>query len=203
MFETYNNQTNTYNRYIHIPEMEDELEKLEKISNRIHYKNFDDLPEGKQLDDLNVTIDDAKSLEKLFADNPFFKLEEPLDIMRRTLFLYACGLSGDLEGIEYLVRRGAEINRCDLSGENALMYVIQNLNMPTEMKLKAVQLLIDKGIDINWNNIRFETPLMMALNCMEIEVANLLADNGGYILRPPARETNKKENKEGDKEEKN
>lgn len=203
MIRQFNQTDGSYTNYIPLAEMEDELEKLKQISNRIHYKNFDDLPEGKQLENLNVTIDDAKSLEKMFADNPFFKLEEPLDIMRRTLFLYACGMSGDLEGIEYLVRRGAEINRCDLSGENALMYVIQNLNMTTEMKLKAVQLLIDKGIDINWNNIRFETPLMMALNCMEIEVANLLADNGGYILRPPARETNKKENKEGDKEEKN
>ena len=49
-------------------------------------------------------------------------------------------------------------------GENALMYIIQNPNMPTEEKLKAVQLLIDHGIDVNWLNSRFETPLMMALN---------------------------------------
>ena len=32
-------------------------------------------------------------------------------------------------------------------GENALMYIIQNPNMPTEEKLKDVQLLIDHGID--------------------------------------------------------
>ncbi len=199
MIRQFNQTDGSYTNYIPLAEMENELEKLKQISNRIHYKNFDDLPEGKQLEDLNVTIDDAKSLEKLFADNLFFKLEEPLDIMRRTLFLYACGMSGYLEGIEYLVRRGAEINRCDLSGENALMYVIQNLNMSTEMKLKAVQLLIDKGIDINWNNIRFETPLMMALNCMEIEVANLLADNGGIVYKPPFRpkeQNTEEENKE-------
>ena len=33
-----------------------------------------------------------------------------------------------------------------------------------------------------------ETPLMSALNHLEFDVASLLLDNGGYILRPPAQE---------------
>ena len=40
-------------------------------------------------------------------------------------------------------------------------------------EIEAVQLLIDHGIDVNWLNSRFETPLMMALNQIEIEVADL------------------------------
>lgn len=187
MLKTYNKENNTYTRYVHISEIEAALEKMKKISSRVQYKSFNDIPDGKQVEEYHLIIDDAKSLEKMFADNPAFKLEEPVDNMRRTLFLVACGMSEDTEGIEYLINKGAEINRNDLMGENALMYVIQNQNMPTEEKLKAVQLLIDHGIDVNWINTRFETPLMMALNQIEIEVAELLIDNGGIVYQPPKR----------------
>ena len=199
MFKTYDKQNNTYTRYIHISKIEAALEKMKKISSRVQYKSIDDIPEGNQIKDYHITIDDAKSLEKLFADNPAFKLEAPMDTMRRTILLVACGMSEDTEGIEYLINKGAEINRNDVLGENALMYVIQNPNMPTEEKLKAVQLLIDHGIDVNWINTRFETPLMMALNQIEIEVADLLIDNGGIVYKPPFRqqeENTEEENKE-------
>lgn len=165
----------------------------------MEYRPFDEIPNRNQIEDYHVTIDDANSLERMFADNPAFKLEHPMDIMRRTILLVACGMSEDTEGIEYLINKGAEINRNDLMGENALMYVIQNPNMPTEEKLKAVQLLIDHGIDVNWLNSRFETPLMMALNQIEIEVAKLLIDNGGIVYQPPKRPKEpdtKEENKE-------
>lgn len=185
MLKTYDKQNNTYTRYIHISEIESALEKMKKISSRVQYKSIDDIPDGNQVEDYHLTIDDAKSLENMFANNPTFKLESPMDTMRRTIFLVACGMSEDTEGIEYLINKGAEINRNDLLGENALMYVIQNSNMPTEEKLKAVQLLIDHGIDVNWINTRFETPLMMALNQIEIEVADLLIDNGGIVYKPP------------------
>lgn len=59
--------------------------------------------------------------------------------------------------------------------------------MPTDMKLKAVQLLIDHGIDINWVNSHCETALTMALNQIEIEVAELLIDNGGVVYQPSIR----------------
>ncbi|MBQ8677174.1 MAG: ankyrin repeat domain-containing protein [Alphaproteobacteria bacterium] len=199
MFKTYNKENNTYSRYIHISEIEATLEKMKKISSRVQYKSIDDIPDGNQVEDYHLTIDDAKSLEKMFADNPAFKLESPMDTMRRTILLIACGMSEDTEGIEYLINKGAEINRNDLFGENALMYIIQNPNMPMEEKLKAVQLLIDHGIDVNWINTHFETPLMMALNQIEIEVADLLIDNGGIVYKPPFRpqeQNTEEENKE-------
>ena len=68
-----------------------------------------------------------------------------------------------------------------------------------EEKLKAVQLLIDHGIDVNWLNSRFETALMMALNQIEIEVAEVLIDNGGIVYQPPKRpkeQNTEEENKE-------
>lgn len=187
MLKTYNKENNTYSRYFHVSEIEAALEKIKQISSRVEYKPFDEIPDKNQLEDYHVTIDDANSLEKMLADNPSFKLESPMDIMRRTILLIACGMSEDTEGIEYLISRGAEINRNDMIGENALMYVIQNQNMPTEEKLKAVQLLIDHGIDVNWANSHCETALMMALNQIEIEVAELLIDNGGVVYLPPRR----------------
>ena len=199
MLKTYDKQNNTYTRYIHISEIEAALEKMKKISSRVQYKSIDDIPDGNQVEDYHLTIDDAKSLEKMFADNPDFKLESPMDTMRRTILLIACGMSEDTEGIEYLINKGAEINRNDVLGENALMYIIQNPNMPTEEKLKAVQLLIDHGIDVNWINTRFETPLMMSLNQIEIEVAELLIENGGIVYKLPFRqqeENTEEENKE-------
>ena len=66
--------------------------------------------------------------------------------------------------------------------------LILNEDMAEEDKVKAAQMLIDKGIDVNRPNIRLETPLMSALNHLEFDVASLLIDNGGYILRPPAQE---------------
>ena len=56
--------------------------------------------------------------------------------------------------------------------------------MTTDMKIKTIKLLIDKGVDINWINTRFETPLMMALNQIEIEIAEFLIDNGAVVFRP-------------------
>lgn len=187
MLKTYNKENNTYSRYFHVSEIEAALEKMKAISSCKEYKPFDEIPDRNQLEDYHVTIDDANSLERMFADNPSFKLESPMDVMRRTILLISCGMSEDTEGIEYLINKGAEVNRNDLFGENALMYVVQNQNMPTEEKLKAVQLLIDHGIDVNWANSHCETALMMALNQIEIEVAELLIDNGRVVYLPPRR----------------
>lgn len=185
MLKTYNQNTDTYSRYIHKSEIEATLEKMKAISSRVKYKSIDDLPEGNQLKDFHLVIDEANSLEKLFAEIPSFKLEQPVDEMRRTLFLVACGMSEDTEGIEYLINKGAEINRNDLLGDNALMYVIQNPNMTIDMKMKTIKLLIDKGVDVNWINTRFETPLAMAINQIEIEIAEVLIDNGAIVFIPP------------------
>ena len=197
MITTYNKTTNLPTRYYRIAEFENVMNEMKKISGRIKYQVFGEKPETNPLEDYNVVVDDAKSIEKLMAETPEFKLETCIDTLHRTLFLISCGLSGDTEGIEYLISKGAEINRCDLCGENALMYIIKNENMPVDMKVKAVQLLIDKGIDVNWINIQFETPLMMALNYTEFEIANILIDNGAIIYKPNIAKE-EAENKEND-----
>ena len=48
--------------------------------------------------------------------------------------------------------------------------------------MARIQLLIDKGIDVNWLNIYGETALCIALSRAEEEIAELLIKNGGVLV---------------------
>lgn len=62
------------------------------------------------------------------------------------------------------------------------MSVILNENMTDEQKLDVIQMLIDKGCDV-WLNYQRETALLIALERIEIDIANLLLDNGAVIYK--------------------
>ena len=55
--------------------------------------------------------------------------------------------------------------------------------MTNEQKLYVIQMLIDKGCDVNWLNYQRETALLIALEQIEIDIANLLLDNGAVIYK--------------------
>ncbi|MBE6459097.1 MAG: hypothetical protein E7010_04755 [Alphaproteobacteria bacterium] len=65
----------------------------------------------------------------------------------------------------------------------ASVRVILNENMTNEQKLYVIQMLIDKGCDVNWLNYQRETALLIALERIEIDIANLLLDNGAVIYK--------------------
>ena len=191
MLEKYNKEDNSYTHYIHISEFEKFCEGVKKISNRIQYKTFgEEANESDFSGEYHLIIDDAESLEDCIKTQLGGNIEAPIGRYHTSLFLECCLRSAGLEGIEYLINKGAEINRTNLLGDNALNMIVLNETMAEEDKLKAVQMLIDKGIDINRPNIRMETPLMSALNHLQFDVASLLIDNSGYILRPPSQEEN-------------
>lgn len=85
--------------------------------------------------------------------------------------------------MEYLLAQGSEINRTDIFGYNAIMSVILNENMDNETKLIVLQMLIDKGCDVNWINSQGKTALMLALERIEPDIANLLLDNGAVLYK--------------------
>ena len=87
-----------------------------------------------------------------------------------------------MEPLEYLLEQGSEINRTDMFGYNAIMYVVSNENMDDETKLKTIQMLIDKGCDVNWLTCKQETALTMALSRVDIDIANLLLDNDAMLF---------------------
>ena len=63
------------------------------------------------------------------------------------------------------------------------MSVILNENMADDLKLNVIQMLIDKGCDVNWLNYQRETALLIALERIEIDIVNLLLDNGALIYQ--------------------
>lgn len=190
MIRQYNKTDGSYNNYIHLSEIEKTLEAVKKISGRIKYETFGELPsdEEKEDDVYHIIIDDAESLAKFIETKMNNKMEASLGSFHTSLFLEVCLRSAGLEGIEYMLKQKCEVNRTNVFGNGALMYIIYNEEMSEENKLKAVQMLIDAGIDVNMPNVQMSTPLMEALNRAEFAIAEKLIDNGGYILRPPAHE---------------
>ena len=63
------------------------------------------------------------------------------------------------------------------------MSVILNENMDNETKLAVLQMLIDKSCDVNWINCQGKTVLMLALERIEPDIANLLLDNGTVLYK--------------------
>lgn len=87
------------------------------------------------------------------------------------------------EPLDFLIAEGSEVNRTDIFGYNAIMSVILNENMEDDTKLQTIQMLIDKGVDVNWLNIQGETALTLALERIELDIANLLLDNGAVLYK--------------------
>lgn len=55
--------------------------------------------------------------------------------------------------------------------------------MDDKTKLEVIQMLIDQGCDVNWINMQNETALIIALERVEIDIANLLLDNGAVLYK--------------------
>ncbi len=87
------------------------------------------------------------------------------------------------EPLDFLIAEGSEVNRTDIFGYNAIMSVILNENMEDDTKLQTIQMLINKGVDVNWLNIQGETALTLALERIELDIANLLLDNGAVLYK--------------------
>ena len=43
--------------------------------------------------------------------------------------------------------------------------------------------MINKGVDVNWLNIQGETALTLSLERIELDIANLLLDNGAVLYK--------------------
>lgn len=63
------------------------------------------------------------------------------------------------------------------------MSVILNEDMEDDTKLQTIQMLIDKGVDVNWLNIQGKTALTLALKRIELDIANLLLDSGAVLYK--------------------
>ena len=177
---TFNPENQTYSKLIHIDEFPEMQKKMEQIAERV--KNAPVFPVTNYESEAELCIDCVDEIQKMI-ETENFQINTPINRRRATLFLVACYFCSTIEPIKYLLEQGSEINRTDIFGYNAIMSVILNENMTDEQKLDVIQLLIDKGCDVNWLNYQRETALLIALERIEIDIANLLLDNGAVIYK--------------------
>ena len=177
---TFNPENQTYSKLIHIDEFPEIQKKMEQIAERV--KNAPVFPVANYESEAELCIDCVDEIQKMI-ETENFQINTPINRRRATLFLVACYFCSTIEPIEYLLAQGSEINRTDIFGYNAIMSVILNENMTDDLKLDVIQMLIDKGCDVNWLNYQRETALLIALERIEIDIANLLLDNGAVIYK--------------------
>ena len=157
----YNPEDKTYSKFITIEEMEEVQEKIKQIEERL--KNTPVNPPYNFESEGNIDINSISELKKLIRTNNF-NLNSSINRRRASLFLVACYFCMEKE-------------------YNAIMSVILNENMEDDTKLQTIQMLINKGVDVNWLNIQGETALTLALERIELDIANLLLDNGAVLYK--------------------
>lgn len=167
-------------RYISVDEVLKVKNLMDELKEKIQFVDFIDIPVFDTPESLLNS--DLDCIKRIVDNHPEFNLETPISLSKGSIFLVCCEDGTNIDGIEYLIEKGAEINRTNFAGYNALMLIIRNENMKLADKLKLIKLLIDKGIDINWLNIYGETPLCVALSRYEKEIAELLIENGGVLV---------------------
>lgn len=167
-----------YSKIIPISEFEEMKEKMKLLEERLKNIQANSQPTYENEEELD--IDDIEALKEIIS-NEQFKINIAVNRRRASLFLVACYFCSDKEPLEYLLAQGSEINRTDIFGFNAIMSVILNENMDDEIKLAVLQMLIDKGCDVNWINCQGKTALMLALERIEPDIANLLLDNDAVL----------------------
>lgn len=120
------NTPNSYSNYIPFDALKKKLEAIKKIKNRIQYEVFGKLPDKKDLvGEVQLIIDDAKSLKKFIKTELHSNIETPMEISHISLLLLCCKNSKRLEEIEYLIKQSAEIHRTSILSENALMFMFK------------------------------------------------------------------------------
>ena len=176
----YNSENECYSRFIPIDQAAELQKKIKKLKARLQNMPVNPIDQAECTEELD--IDDVNSLKELLKTENF-NINMPINRHRASLFLVACYFCSGKEPLEFLIEQGSEINRTDIFGYNAIMSVLLNENMDDETKLAVLQMLIDKGCDVNWINCQGETVLMLALERIEPDIANLLLDNGAVLYK--------------------
>ena len=173
-------ENSSYSKIITLEELGGMSDKLKEISERL--KKTPETDQFAYSTDAEININSVDELKKLLKEENF-KINMAINRRRASLFLVACYFCIDKEPIEFLLEQGSEINRTDVFGYNCIMSVILNDNMFLDTKLGVIQMLLDKGADVNWLNIQCETALTLSLERMEPDIANLLLDNGAVLYK--------------------
>ena len=90
--------------------------------------------------------------------------------------LMAAVNSNNYEMVEFLIKKGADVNKKDNTGKDAF------LNAPYTRNIKLLKLLIKSGADVNTqDNILKDRPIYMAAASRDLKVIDFLIENGAQV----------------------
>ena len=92
---------------------------------------------------------------------------------------------GDVNAIDYLVSKGANVNKVDHSGKNALMYALSHDGYPVDEaeEIAVVKKILDLGVHPQELDLDGNSSLMYAVkNNSSMSVVQMLIDKGANIM---------------------
>ncbi|MFH1884082.1 MAG: DUF6263 family protein [Planctomycetota bacterium] len=97
------------------------------------------------------------------------------DEQKRTKTLHDAARDGDIDQVQLLISKGADVNEKNRMGWTPLHTAVQN------RRQALIELLIAKGADINATNNRGQTPLMAAIDIGQKDAVELLIAKGADV----------------------
>ena len=120
-----------------------------------------------------VKTGDLDEVKKVIVDGA--DVNETFTLVAETALMRAC-FFGHCEIVEYLIFRGADINKCDTHKRTALQYALKHIDI--------VKLLLDYEIDMDMPNkayFSYISPISIAAKKRYVEVFEYLVDNGADL----------------------
>ena len=122
-------------------------------------------------------VEDGKAkIREMFSTDPKLSGKTLPDAQENSTDLWSAARTGDLQAIKHYIEEGGDVNALDKGFQLSAMSWSALYG-----RTEVVQLLIEKGADVNLKNGDGATPLHSAAFLGRVDVAKLLLENGADI----------------------